>query len=152
MRSATRPPPSRCSPASSPRAARSNVRLPPERSAPAQKARPAPVTITARTPSSRSARSSASISSSIIAVLTALSLSARSRTSVQTPPSTRLRTAISGPAGARGRSLLAGAVVGLAGLELAEHRLRVDAEDARDLGLVALGHAQRLLEQPLLDL
>ena len=50
----TTPPPSRCSP-SSPRATRSNVWPPPERSAPAQNARPAPVTMTARTASSESA-------------------------------------------------------------------------------------------------
>ena len=67
MRSVTRPPPSRCSPVgASPRAARRGRRSgrPPDRSAPAQNARPAPVTMTARTASSASAWSSAAISSS----------------------------------------------------------------------------------------
>ena len=58
-------------------ASRSNVRPPPERSAPAQNALPAPVTMMARTASSASAASNAAISSWIIAVFSALSLSGR---------------------------------------------------------------------------
>ena len=86
-RSATRPPPSRWRAPGSGRA-RSKVPGPPERSAPAQKARPAPVTMTARTPSSRSAASSASRYSPIMAALTAFSRSGRLSVSVSRPSST----------------------------------------------------------------
>src|SRR2546426_573732 len=70
MRSVTRPPPSRCSSGFT-LGARSNVLPPAPRSAPAQNARPAPVTITARTPSSASAASKAAINSSSRRVATA---------------------------------------------------------------------------------
>ena len=62
----------------------SNVSPPEERSAPAQKPRPAPVTITARTPSSTSAVSKASISSVRIVGVKALSFSGRSSVIVAT--------------------------------------------------------------------
>ena len=55
----------------------SNVESPAERSAPAQNAGPAPVTITARTESSRSAMSKAAIISRIIVTVNALSFSGR---------------------------------------------------------------------------
>jgi hypothetical protein len=58
------------------------------RSAPAQKARPAPVTMTARTASSASSRSKASSSSCIIRTVKAFSFSGRSSVSVQMPSST----------------------------------------------------------------
>src|SRR5207249_6196606 len=60
-------------------------------SAPAQNARPAPVTITARTVSSASARSKASISSRIIVGVKAFSFSGRLSVIVSTPPSTSYR-------------------------------------------------------------
>ena len=62
--------------------------LPPDRSAPAQKARPAPVTMIARTSSSASARSKASIISANISPVKALSFSGRLRVSVRIPSST----------------------------------------------------------------
>ena len=91
MRSVMRPPPSRaesCERSGLPsgpfgtggrsrRASRSNVPPPVERSAPAQNALPAPVTMIARTASSASAASNASIRSRIICVFSALSLSGR---------------------------------------------------------------------------
>jgi hypothetical protein len=86
MRSATRPPPSRWSSASV--RARSNVAPPAPRSAPAQKARPAPVTMTTRTPSSPSARSSAAMRVSSISLFTAFRRSGRFSVSVQTPSAT----------------------------------------------------------------
>ena len=84
MRKATCPPPSRCSSMVCGRAPwlASKVPLPADRSAPAQKARPAPVTMITRTPSSASARSKASISSRIMRAVKALSLSGRCRVSV----------------------------------------------------------------------
>jgi hypothetical protein len=90
MRRVTVPTPSRCSSAvtARPRAAVSNVEPPEPRSAPAQNARPAPVTMTARTLSSASARSHASRSSLSIVVVTALRRSGRFKVTVQTPSST----------------------------------------------------------------
>ena len=89
MRSVTRPPPSRafsCERSglpSGPRHLRAVRAVAVEglaagrESAPAQNARPAPVTMTARTASSASAASNAAISSWIICVLSAFSLSGR---------------------------------------------------------------------------
>src|SRR2546426_2516175 len=71
-----------------PRAARSNVPPPAERSAPAQNARPAPVTITARTVSSASAASKASTSSPSVVAVTALSFSGRASVTSATPSAT----------------------------------------------------------------
>jgi hypothetical protein len=85
IRNDTRPPPSRgipSSPVGSPPPPRLNVSPPPERSAPAQNPRPRPVTITARTESSASVRSNASIISAIIVPVNALSTSGRSRVRV----------------------------------------------------------------------
>ena len=64
------------------------VELPAERSAPAQNARPAPVTITVRTPSSASAREKASISSPRMARVKALSFPGRLSVTVAMPSST----------------------------------------------------------------
>ena len=90
IRSASMPPPSRGTPA-----ARSasllptvNVSPPADRSAPAQNARPSPVTITARTESSASARSNAVIISCIIRAVNALSFSGRDNVNVATCEST----------------------------------------------------------------
>ena len=79
IRSASMPPPSRGTPASvcTSLPPLANVSPPDDRSAPAQNARPAPVTITARTSSSASARSNASIISFIIVPVNAFSLSGR---------------------------------------------------------------------------
>jgi hypothetical protein len=78
MRSATVPPPSRGAPAtSSPGSRWLKVSPPPLKSAPAQKARPAPVTTTARTSSSSSARSKAFTNSPRIVKVNALSRSGR---------------------------------------------------------------------------
>ena len=78
-RSVTTPPPSSCFSIDEarPRATASNVWPPAPRSAPAQKARPAPVTMRARTASSPSAASSAATISRSIAPFTALSRSGR---------------------------------------------------------------------------
>ena len=89
MRSVTSPPPSRWSSGRSLRPGPpAKVLPPPPRSAPAQKARPAPVTITARTPSSPSAWSNASTSSRITVVLTAFRRSGRLRVIVATRSAT----------------------------------------------------------------
>src|SRR5579859_3389416 len=92
----TLPPPSRGTPsmvsAAAPdgwRRSALNVSPPPERSAPAQNALPRPVTTTARTSSSESARSKASISSSRITRVNALSRSGRLRMIVATRSATR---------------------------------------------------------------
>ena len=79
MRSDTRPPPSRGTPESATTSLppRLNVSPPLDRSAPAQNPRPAPVTITARTSSSASMRSKASMISFIIVPVKALSCSGR---------------------------------------------------------------------------
>jgi hypothetical protein len=61
-----------------------NVSPPPDKSAPAQYARPEPVTITARTPSSASARSNAAIISRIIVPVKAFNLSGRCNVMVAT--------------------------------------------------------------------
>ncbi len=91
IRKVTRPPPSSCSPGTSPRATRSKVRAPPERSAPAQNARPAPVTISTRIASSPSAWSRTARSSSSMSELRAFSLSGRARVTVPTPSATSKR-------------------------------------------------------------
>ncbi len=100
MRRVRRPPSSRCAATSrgglaSPDgeaaaawAASSKVLAPIDRSAPAQKARPRPVTMTARTSSSASARSNASSSSRNICGVNAFILSGRSRVMVRIGPST----------------------------------------------------------------
>ncbi len=90
MRSATRPPPSRCSSIACAAGPLEWSKVPPPlpRSAPAQKARPAPVTMTARTASSASARSKASMSSYIMRAVKAFSRSGRFRVMVSTPAST----------------------------------------------------------------
>ena len=90
MRSVTRPPASRGT-VSSLRPdclSASKVSPPLPRSAPAQKARPRPVTMTARTSSSPSTRSKASTSSRIMVVVNAFIRSGRSRVIVATRSST----------------------------------------------------------------
>ena len=79
IRSVSSPPPSRGTPESAITSLppRLNVSPPLDRSAPAQNPRPAPVTITARTSSSASIRSNASIISFIITPVNALSCSGR---------------------------------------------------------------------------
>src|SRR4029450_13761659 len=87
-RSVNSPPPSRwpSSPGSAgPRFSALKVLAPPDRSAPAQKPRPAPVNTTARTSSSRSARSMASSSSDSILPVKAFSLSGRLSVMVRMP-------------------------------------------------------------------
>jgi hypothetical protein len=83
-RSVKVPPPSRGTAPSASRSRQSKVEPPPSRSAPAQKARPAPVKTIARTSSSASARSIASISSRCIVGVQAFSRSGRSRVIVRT--------------------------------------------------------------------
>ena len=63
----------------------SKASAPPTRSAPAQKARPAPVTITARTSGSSSTRSNASIISMHMRTVNAFMCSGRSSVIVATP-------------------------------------------------------------------
>ncbi len=89
IRSATCPPPSRgisCS--SVTRSRQSNVLPSAARSAPAQNPRPAPVTTIARTSSSPSARSNASISSRPIVGVNAFRRSGRLSVIVSTPSAT----------------------------------------------------------------
>src|SRR6185295_487695 len=99
----------------------------------------------------------ASMSSSIMTDVTAFSRSGRSRVSVQTPSATayaisRNAAMLASPGLAGAAALVAPALVRLPGFELAEDGGRVDAEDARGQRLVALGHAQRLLEDARLHL
>ena len=99
MRSESTPPPSRRAsvevlPSRSSRASSLNVSPPAPRSAPAQKPRPAPVTMTARTASSASARSNASIISFIIMPVNALRRSGRLRVRIAAGPSTSYRISL----------------------------------------------------------
>ena len=96
MRSVTVPPPSRRNSESDfvDNCPSLNVSAPAERSAPAQKARPAPVTMTARTPSSASIRSNAAMSSFIIVLVNAFSLSGRLSVIVATRSSTSYAIAL----------------------------------------------------------
>ena len=87
-RSVSWPPLSSGTESDPPRVRQSNVSPPRSRSAPAQNARPAPVTITARTASSSSARSNASISSRAIVSVQAFMRSGRLRVIVRMPSST----------------------------------------------------------------
>ena len=82
------PPPSRGVSSSCCRARQSNVLPPASRSVPAQKPRPAPVTITARTSSSASEASNASISSRPITGVNAFKRSGRLSVIVNTPSET----------------------------------------------------------------
>src|SRR2546425_12645462 len=93
IRSVTRPPPSswRSAGSARPPAARSNVPPPAERSAPAQNARPAPVTITARTGASASAASKASTRSPSVVAVTAVGFSGRASVTSATPAATSYR-------------------------------------------------------------
>ena len=86
IRSETSPPPSRGTPDSATTSLppRLNVSPPLDRSAPAQNPRPAPVKITARTSSSASVWSSASMISFIIVPVNAFSASGRLRVIVAT--------------------------------------------------------------------
>ena len=83
IRSVTWPPLSRATSSALWRSRQSKVSPPPARSAPTQQARPAPVTTIARTSSSASARSKASISSPAIVGVQALSRSGRSSVMVR---------------------------------------------------------------------
>ena len=90
IRNASTPPPSRGTRPALWASVRvwSNVAPPAERSAPAQNARPSPVTMTARTESSASAKSKAEIISRIIVSVKAFSFSGRESVNVAIDPAT----------------------------------------------------------------
>src|SRR5215213_9987988 len=88
IRSDTVPPVSRGTASSVCTSRQSNVSPPPPRSAPAQNARPAPVTMTARTSSSASEASNASMSSRPISAVNAFRRSGRLSVMVRTPSAT----------------------------------------------------------------